>query len=172
MAKGRRRARYYPGLTNPFLTATSELTLKSCEIGLAAGQTIFHRTLMLAGANLAALTAGERTEFARMYTEKVQAALECGSILGQEMVRLNQQIATMGWSQMLSAPMAMSSLVVGHNPAKALAAPKRLMGSAAHEAGRAVENISTAVTRAAAKSLTPVHTAVSANAKRLGRART
>jgi hypothetical protein len=169
MAKRRRRIPRRPRLANPFLAATTELTLKSCEIGLAAGQTVFHRSLMMAGANMAALSAAERFEFTRMYTEKIQTALKCGSIMGQEMLRLNQQSATMGWSQMMGAAAAMGSLAPGQNPAKGFAAPKRLIGSAAQEAGQAVQNISTAMARAAAKGLTPVHTAVSANAKRLGR---
>ncbi len=149
--------------------AYTDLMLKSSEIALASGQTIWHRTLMMASADAAALTALEHSEFSRMYIEKLQAAMDYSKIMAREMMRLNQQIAMMTWSQFLSTAMAMSSLATGQNPAGALAAQRRFINSAGQRAGDASQKISAAMTRAAIKGLAPVHTAVTANARRLGR---
>jgi hypothetical protein len=143
--------------------------IKSSEIGLAAGQTIFHRMAMMSSANLAALTAVERVEFTRMYREKVQAALAAGNILARELINLNKQLVLMAWSQSLSTTTAIVSPGGGRNAIGAFSAHDRLMTTAARRAADATQKISTAMTRAAAECLTPIHSTVSANAKRLGR---
>jgi hypothetical protein len=169
MKKTRDSAATYRSRANPFATPFAELMIKSSEIMLASGQTVFYRTLMMAGANAAALTDVERREFTRMYTEKLQAAMECGQIMASEMVRLNQQFAMMAWTQFLGGGMAMASLTTGRNPAGTIAAQNRFMNNAAKQVGDATQKIATAVARAAAKGLKPVHTTASANARRLGR---
>lgn len=146
-----------------------KLMTKSAEMALASGQTIWHRTLMMGGANAAALTATEHREFSRMYTEKLQAMVDCGQIMARETMRLNQQMAMMAWSQWLSTGMAMSSLATGRNPAGAVAAQSKLINSAAQHATAASQKISAALTRAATRGIAPVHSTVTANARRLGR---
>jgi hypothetical protein len=161
----------YRSRANQFATPVAELMIKSSEIMLAAGQTVFYRTLMMAGASTAALTNVECREFTRMYTEKLQVAMECSQIMASEMVRLNQQLAMMAWTQLLGGGMAMASLTTGRSPAGTIAAQTRFMNNAAKQVGDATEKISTAVARAAAKGLKPVHTVASGNARRLGRKR-
>jgi hypothetical protein len=151
--------------TNPFM----ELMIKSSEIALAAGQTIGYRTLMMAGANAAALTPRERREFSRMYTEKLQAMADYGQIMAREMMRLNEQFAMMAWSELVSAGMAMTSLATGQNPADAFTAQTRLINAAGKRASDASQKISTAMTRVAVEGIAPVHSAVTANARRLAR---
>jgi hypothetical protein len=127
-----------------------------------------HRMLMMSTADLTALTAVQRPEFTRMYTEKVQTAMVYGQIIAVEMLRLNQQFATLVWSQFVSNGMAMAMLGIGRNPCETFAAQGRFVNAAAQRASDATQKFSTGLTRAAAASLKPVHTRVSANAKRLG----
>ncbi|MGH8503442.1 MAG: phasin family protein [Gammaproteobacteria bacterium] len=143
--------------------------IRSAEIAAASGQTIFHRMLMLSGANIAALTAAERREFARMYTEKLQATLACGQIMAGEMMRLNEQLMRVAWSQFMSNGMALTSMLSGRNPGAVFTAQSQLMNSAARQAAESGQKIFAAMARAAINGLAPVHTAVSANAERLGR---
>jgi hypothetical protein len=84
------------------------------------------------------------------------------------MVHLNQQFAMMAWSQFLSTGLAMTSLATGQNPAGVFAAQSRFINAAGQRASDTSQKISAAMTRAAAKGLAPVHTAVTANARRLG----
>ncbi|MGI8740067.1 MAG: phasin family protein [Gammaproteobacteria bacterium] len=149
----------------PFL----DLMIKSGEIATASAMTIFHRTLMMSGADTSALTAAERREFARMYTEKMQAAMESGQIIAAEMLRLNQQLMTLAWSQSVSNAMALTSMLSGHNPGSAFAAQTQFMNTAARQVAESGQKIVAATTRAATRGLTPIHTAASANARRLGR---
>jgi hypothetical protein len=167
--KARRHTGMNRSMGNAFPAPFIDLMIKSSEIALACGQTIWYRTLMMASADAAALTDVERREFSRMYTEKVQALMDYGQIMAREMVRLNEQFAMMAWSQFLSSGMAMTSLATGQNPGRTFATQRQLMDSAGQRASDASQKISAAMTRAAAKGLAPVHTAVTANARRLGR---
>jgi hypothetical protein len=45
--------------------------IKSSEITLASGQTIWRRSLLMTSADASALTAVEPNDFSRMYTEKI-----------------------------------------------------------------------------------------------------
>lgn len=149
----------------------ADLMIKSGEIAAASAQTVFHRMLLMSGTNAAALTAAERREFARMVTEKMQAAMESGQIIASEMFRLNQQLMSMAWSQSMSNGMAWMSMLSGRNPGAAFTAQSQFMNTAARQAADSGQKISAALARAATRGLAPVHTAVSANARRLGRAK-
>jgi hypothetical protein len=141
--------------------------MRSGQIARASGQTIMHRMLMMSTADLSALTAAQRREFTRMYTEKVQTTMVYGQIIAVEMLRLNQQFAKLVWSQFVSNGMAMAMLGIGRNPCATFAAQGHFVNAAAQRASRATQKFSTGLTRAAATGLKPVHTRVSANAKRL-----
>lgn len=169
MAKRRKNTEFYWGNANRWVNAWLDLITKSSEIGLASGQTIMHRMLMMSGADILALTTSERREFSRMYTEKVQAATAHGQIMAGEMMRLNQQIAIAAGSQWWSGWMAMATLGVGRNPSDMFSARSRMIKGGARRAGNATQDISIAMTRSASAGLKPFHTRVSANAKRLGR---
>lgn len=162
----RRRASARPAAV-PF----ADLMIKSGEIATASAHTIFHRMLMMSGADAAALTAAERREFARMVTEKMQAAMESGQIIASEMLKLNQQLVTLAWSQSMSNCMALTSMLSGRNSSAAFATQSQFMNTAARQAAESSQKVVTAMTRATTGGLTPVHTAVSANARRLGRPR-
>lgn len=154
-----------------FLMPSSLVTLmvKNAEIALASQQTIWHRMLMMGSADATALSRAEHRELSRMYTEKFQAMVECGQIMAREIVRLNQQSATLVWSQSVSTAMAMGSVATGRNPADVLAAQGRFRNTAGRRAFEAWQEICAAITRASTKGLAPVHKAVTANAQRLGR---
>lgn len=169
MRKARRRSGLYPTVVNPLAAAWTELITTSGQIALASGRTIMHRMLMMSTADFSALTSPQRREFTRMYTEKVQAAAACGQIMAVEMMRLNQQFANLAWSQFLSSGTAMTMLGIGKNPSDMLSSQSRFAGAAARRANNAAQNLSATLTRAAVAGLKPVHTRVSANAKRLGR---
>ncbi len=149
----------------------TSLMMRNGEIALASWQTLLHRTMMMSGANVAALTAAERQEFSRMYTEKTQTAMECIQVMTREMIHFNQQFTIMAWSQLMTSGMAMASMNPGRNLADPLTAHGRIANAAAQCTGEAMQKMSAAVARAMTRSLKPVHTRVTANAKRLGRSR-
>jgi hypothetical protein len=163
MKKRRRSTRLSRSTENAY----TDLMIKGSEIAFASGQTIWHRTLMMPNADATALAALERREFSRMYTEKLQAAIDYSKIMTREIMRLNQQIAMMTWSQFLSTAVAMSSLATGEDPAGTFTAQRRFINSAGQCAGDASQKIAAAMTRAGIKGRTPLHTAVTANARRL-----
>lgn len=160
-------------MANPFAAAmaVTNLMMKGCELSLASWQTIFYRTLMMSQANGAALTATERKEFSRMGTEKVEAIIKSSQVMAREMMRLNQQLATMAWSQFWSSGMAMVQFAGGRNPSGAFAAQNRLMQTAARSASDASSKITAAMARAGTKGLQPLHVRASSNARRLARKR-
>ncbi len=171
MRKTQQHFGLYLTKANPLLAAWSNLMMTSGQIALASGQTIMHRMLMMSTADFSALTAAQRREFTRMYTEKVQAMMAYGQIMALELLRLDHQLLTLVWSQFVSNGMAMTMLSVGRNPSETFSAQSRFVNAASQRASDAAQEFSTALVRAAAAGLKPMHTRVSANAKRLGRKR-
>ncbi|MDN5872697.1 MAG: phasin family protein [Nitrococcus sp.] len=169
MTKSRRSAGINPFMGYLMPSSLIALMVKNTEIALASQQTVWHRMLMMGRADATALSHAEQKEFSRMYTETLRALVECGQIMAREIARLNQQSATLAWSQSVSTAIAMGSLATGRNPADVLAAQSRFMSAAGQRAFDAWQEICAAITRASTKGVAPVHKAVTANAQRLGR---
>ena len=124
-----------------------ELATRSAEMFLASGQVIAQRTQRMA---LAGPTpnARDRREFARMGSEKVDAARASATAM-------SQQLMTMPWNLVLPW---WQGVVTARTPAQALEAGTRGMTQA-----------SKAGARLASRGLAPVHARATANARRLSK---
>jgi hypothetical protein len=135
---------------------------RMAEMALAAGQTIGHRSLMLAQAagNPAAMA---DPEFTRMVAEKMAVAAETGMTVATRMAAAQQAWA--GWFG-AQLPLGLAALTGAANPVSVWQEWMRLSVSQSAEIGTRLLDDAAALTEA---SLAPAHRVVSANARRLGR---
>lgn len=132
------------------------------EMAVAAGETIGHRSLMLAQATGNPLAMAD-PEFTRMVTEKMAVAAETGADIATRMAALQQGWA--GWMQR-QAGLGVSALAAAANPATAWQHWFQLGLDQSAEIGSRLMGDAAALADA---SLAPAHRVVSANARRLGR---
>ena len=95
--------------TTPLLM-WNQLAWNTAEMAIASAQVITHRTSRLALAG-SVPSARDQREFALMGQEKGEAVLKSAQAVVVPMLMLNQQLAALAFKQMLSASVALMSIV-------------------------------------------------------------
>ena len=138
--------------TNPMIQMT--------EMAVAAGQTIGHRSLMMAQAAGDPVAMGD-PEFTRMMSEKMAVMAETGANVATQMAT-----AQHGWAGWFSAQTQLGFAAMASDPVTAWQRWMQLGMTQGAEIGTRLMDDASALADA---SLSPAHRVVSANAKRLGR---
>jgi len=160
---------FHPALFNPFMLWT-DLAMKSTEMLVASGQVIGSRVdqIARAGANP---SPRDLEEFALMGSEKLKAAAESGLAVATRLQSANYQLIARGWQQWWSSMGALMTLASSRTFGEVLARQNRLFNSLARS-HRSHSQLSGDAARLMGAALKPIHGAATANAKRLGRAKT
>lgn len=151
---------------NPFLM-WANLAFKAGEMMLASAQVIGHRTGRMAAAG-AIPNERDRREFALMGQEKVDAAAESAQAMTTQIVRMNMQLGTRIFQQMLTGATDLMALAASSNASQSVARQAKLMRTMTRSADTATR-YSNAAVRLAQQGLKPIHSRATANAKRLGK---
>jgi hypothetical protein len=130
------------------------------EMTVAAGQTIGHRSLMLAQA-AGDPVALRHPEFTRMMTEKMAVAVETGA----EMTR-RLAAAQWGWAGWFGAQAQLGAAALAASPAIAW---QHWLTASTGQAAEIGQRLMADAAALADAGLTPAHRVASANARRLGR---
>ncbi len=154
-------------IMNPFLM-WSRLAWKTGEMAIAATQVIGRRTTRFALAGPLP-SAPDQREFALMGREKGEAALESARAVGVRMLALNQQFVALAFKQMLSASAALMSIAASRTAAESVERQSKLARETLATTVAVASKLSASTAQLAQRALKPVHTRVSANARRLGK---
>lgn len=159
----------HPALFNPFLLWT-DLAMKTTEMLVSSGQVIGSRVdqIVRAGANP---SPRDMREIALMGSEKVKAATESGLAVATRLQSTNYQLMARAWQQWFASLGAMNALVTSRSFGEALSRQNKLF-NALSRSGRTQALISSDTARLASAALKPVHSASTANARRLARVKT
>jgi predicted metal-binding membrane protein len=151
---------------NPVL-AWSELVWKMTEMSIASASVVGHRTSRMAKAGPVP-NARDRSELARMGSEKIAAGIESAVALGRHgtATQMNHSARTLGL--MLQSATALMSLYGSQNGGQFFARQAKLTKTLTKLAGSSVD-LSDSMARLATRGLAPVHSRAVANAKRLGK---
>jgi hypothetical protein len=160
---------FNPALFNP-LMLWADLAMKTSEMLVASGQVIGTRVDRMARAG-AKPSARDLKEFTLMGSEKVKAATESGLAVATRLQSANYQLMARAWQQWFASLGAMSSLAGSRTFGEALSRQNRLFNSLVRS-GRTHSQLSGDTARLASAALKPIHSAASANARRLARTRT
>ena len=149
------------------LQAWSDFAWKMAEMSVASASVIGHRTNRLAKAG-ATPDADDRSEFARMGSEKIEAGIESVAALGRRgtATHIDRSARTFGLTFQSTA--ALMSLYGSQNSSQFFARQARLMRTLTQLTGSAAD-LSSSTAKLATLGLAPVHSRAVANAKRLGR---
>jgi hypothetical protein len=161
-----RRRSPFP-MVHPAAPIWMESSLKFWQIAWAAPQVIARRTARIIAAGPAP-GVRDRREFARMGQEKFAAAGESMSAMAGPMLRMNQELARVAMRQWWNVWTA-AALATG-TPRKRAATVQRAIAREI-AAGAADPKVGAALARVVDRGLQPIERRVSANAKRLRRAR-
>lgn len=158
----------HPSLFNPFML-WADLALKGTEMMVSSSQVIGSRVdqMARAGANP---SPRDVKEFALMGSEKVKAATESGLAVALRMQSANYQLMARAWQQWFAAWGAMASLGTSRSFGEALSRQNTLYNALARS-GRTTARLSSDAARMGGVAMKPFHTASTANARRLGKAR-
>lgn len=153
-------------LFNPFLLWT-DLALKTGEMLASSGQVIHTRVgrMARAGANP---SARDRREFTRMGSEKLKAATQSGLAVATRLQSANLQLAARAWQHWFASLNALSLLLGSRSMGELMLRQNRwlqTLGPSAHAGARLAGDMA----RLAGAALQPVHSASTANARRLAR---
>jgi len=154
-------------LVHPAAPIWMASSLKFWQIAWAAPQVIAQRTARMIAAGPAP-GARDRREFARMGQEKFAAAGESMSAMAGPMLRMNQELARAAMRQWWNVWTAAAQS--SGTPRKRAAAVQRAIAREI-AAGATDAGVGTALARVVDRGLQPIERRVSANAKRLRRAR-
>lgn len=152
---------------NPFW-AWSELAWKTSEMAIASAPVIGHRTSRFALAGSVSSVRDQR-DFALMGQEKVEAVLESAQAVGVRLLMLNQEFAALAFKQMLSTSVALMSIATSRTAAESVERQSRLVRDSMTSSVVAASKLSGSAAQLARRALSPVHTRVRGNARRLGR---
>lgn len=150
---------------NPFLM-WSRLAWKAGEMAMASAQVIGHRTTRLALAGPTP-SARDQREFTLMGQEKGTAALASAQAMGLPMLRMSQQFAVLAFKQMLAASAAMMSIGASRTPAESAGRQLKLVSDTLAAPVVAAAKLSASSAKVARRALTPVHSRVKGNVRRL-----
>ena len=159
---------FHPSLFNPFLLWT-DLAVKTAQMLASSGQVIASRAGLLARAG-ANPSPRDMREIALMGSEKVKAAGESGLAVAAHLQQTNYALLARAWQQWFASLGAMHSLATSRSFGEALTRQHRLF-NALGRSGRTQTRVSSDAARLAGAALKPVHSASTANARRLARAK-
>lgn len=167
---GGRRSRRAPALAvKPDLGLDMvRAAARSGELAQASAYTISRRVGMMMQ------TAGDPEamsdpEFTRMVTEKVEAFSAAGGAMMGGVQTFWGVWAAGATGQVLGAAQACAALALCRTPAEAVRVQRRWLDSSCREASAALGRLAGASITLFSASLTPIHAAAAANARRLGR---
>jgi sarcosine oxidase delta subunit len=152
---------------NPFMLWTG-LALKTGEMMVASAQVIQHRTGRIVTAGPIPSSRDQR-EFTLMGQEKIEAAAESAQAMATRMARLNQQISTLAFQQILAGTTGMMALATSSTLAQSHRRQTRLMRDTVSKSVSAASELADTVARVADHGLKPIHSRAKANAKRLAK---
>jgi predicted metal-binding membrane protein len=149
---------------NPVL-AWSDLAWKMAEMSIASASVIGHRTNQIAKAGVVP-GARDRSEFARMASEKIEASMESAAALGRRgtATHINHSARTFGL--MLQSTAALVSLYGSQNSSQFFARQAKLTRTLTQLTGSAID-LSNSAAKLATLGLAPIHSRAVANASRL-----
>jgi hypothetical protein len=153
---------------DPWIPAWWKTVLKMWEIGQATPQVIAHRTARMRAAGLFPNMA-DRKEFSRMGQEKIEALTESWSAMAMQTYRINMELTSIAAQQWWNAWVTLPQLMAAPSKsgfAKAQSALTRVGVSPSSS-----KRLASSFARTVAKGIAPVHKRVTANARRLGRAK-
>lgn len=153
-------------LFNPFLL-WCDLAVKTGEMLVSSSQVINSRVgrMARAGANP---SARDRREFMLMGSEKLEAATQSGLAVATRLQSANLQLLARAWQHWFASLSAFSLLMTSRNVGEIMARQHRL-AHALGRSGHAGARLSSDAARLASAALKPVHSASTANARRLAR---
>ena len=151
----------------PFLM-WNRMAWKSGEMALASAQVIGHRASRLAQAG-SNVDGRQYREVVLMGQEKGEAAWESAYVVCARSIMLNQQLAALFLKQMLSLSTALMSVAASRSAAESVARQTKLVSDSVAQSMNAASQASKGAARIARRALSPVHTRVSKNARRLRR---
>jgi hypothetical protein len=151
---------------NPIL-AWSDVAWKMAEMSVASALVIGHRTHRLAKTG-SVPDARDRREFTQMGTEKIVASMESAVALVRHSVASHVNHSARAWALMLESATALMSLYGSQNSSQLFARQVKLTKTLMQLNGAAID-LSGSTARLAARGLVPIHSRVTANAKRLGK---
>ena len=143
------------------------LALKTLQLATAATQVVALRTSRLAAAGVAP-DADDRREFARMGDEKVDAFSRAGRALATGAIPLVAGMAEQSWRLSLQLAAAATRLATSRTTDQGLAHPRAFTEVLLRHSPAAP---ATAAARLAHRTLDPVHSVATANARRLAKPR-
>jgi hypothetical protein len=145
----------------------NNLALKSWEALASAAPVIGSRTarMALAGGRPGP---GDRREFVRMGSEKMQAATESSWAMALQMQTFGTRLVLQAWTQWMEFGAAAWKLGANRD-ATALFTKQAELWSLAQRSQHSTQRLTDGLARVALSGLAPVHRTVTANARRLGR---
>lgn len=146
----------------------SAVAWKVGELMLASVQVIGYRSGQLVSGAGSPGSANAR-ELALMGQEKVSAAIESGRAVALDYVTLGQQLGAIASRQMLANMTAFMSLAGSRSVGETMTRQSRITSKAVQDSAIAASLLSRSGARIAQKSLKPVHSRATANARRLGK---
>jgi len=147
--------------------AWSRLAWKIAEMSVASAAVIGHRTNQIAKAGPVP-RARDRTEFARMASEKIEASIESAAAMGGRATATHINRSARAFGLMLESGAALMSLYGSRNSSQLFSRQASLTKTLARLGTSAVD-LSNSTTRLATLGLAPIRSRAVANAKRLGR---
>lgn len=151
---------------NPVL-AWSELAWKMAEMSIASASVIGHRTNQIAKAGPVP-GARDRSEFARMACEKIEASRESAAALGRRGTATHIDHSARTFELMLESTAALVSLYGSQNSSQFFARQAKLTRRLTQLTGCAID-LSNSTAKLATLGLVPIHSRAVANASRLGK---
>jgi hypothetical protein len=149
------------------IQAWSDLAWKIAEMSVASASVIGHRTNQMAKLGQMP-NARDRSEFARMGSEKIEASIESAAALGHRGTATHINHSARAFGLMLESTAALMSLYGSQNSSQFFARQARLTRTLTQLSGSAVD-LSNSTARLATRGLAPIHSRAVANAKRLGK---
>ena len=151
---------------NPMLTWL-DLAWKIGEMSMASAQVIAHRTARIASAGPWP-DARDRREFARMGSEKVEAAAASGQAMAAHLATMNLDFGARAWRDWSAANTALWSLATSRNAGQ-FAVRQAALARIVARSTAAASSLSATSAGVAHRGLAPIHARATANARRLGR---
>lgn len=160
--------RNYPGCSYFLpLMLWSDLATKSLEMMLASAHVIRHRAGRMALAGPAP-NARDRREFALMGQEKIEVGAQSAQAMAAHMMAMSQPWGALAFRHLLQNSAAFMSLASSRTPHQ-LVARQAALARALGQSALSMADAPNSAAKLAHRGLKPIHTMVTANAKRLAK---
>lgn len=149
------------------IQAWCDLAWKIAEMSVASASVIGYRTNQMAKVGPIP-NARDRSEFARMASEKIEASIESAAALGRRGTATHINHSGRAFGLMLESTAALMALYGSQNSRQFFARQAKLTRTLTQLTGSAVD-LSNSTARLATLGLAPIHSRAVANAERLGK---